>query len=106
MRVLLDESIPIDFVRDLSSLDAQTVIGLGWAGLKNGALLKQAAGQFDVLVTMDKNLRFQQNLSAHTIGVVLIRAHSNRIDDLRPLVSHILAAVAESEPGEIRIVGA
>ena len=105
MRVLLDESIPIDFAQDLSALDAQTVIGLGWAGLKNGALLRQAAGQFEVLVTMDKNLQFQQNLSAHAIGVVLIRAHSNRIDALRPFVSQILAAVAASEPGEIRIVG-
>lgn len=106
MRVLLDESIPVDFARDLSALDAQTVIGLGWAGLKNGALLREAAGQFDVLVTMDKNLQFQQNLAAHDIGVVLIRAHSNRINDLRPLVSQILAAIAASQPGEIRIVGA
>ncbi len=56
MRVLLDESIPIDVARDLTGLDAQTVIGVGWAGLKNGALLRQAAGRFDVLVTMDKNL--------------------------------------------------
>lgn len=106
MRVLLDESIPIDFARDLSAIDAQTVIGLGWAGLKNGALLGEAAGRFDVLVTMDKNLQFQQNLAAHAIGVVLIRAHSNRINDLRPLVSQILAAIAASQLGEIRIVGA
>lgn len=106
MRVLLDESIPIDFARDLQELDAQTVVGLGWAGLKNGALLRQAVGQFQVLVTMDKNLQFQQNLAAHAIGVVLIRARSNRIDDLRPLVPQIINAVAASEPGNIRIVGA
>ena len=106
MRVLLDESIPVDFARDLTELDPQTVIGLGWAGLKNSALLRQAAGQFQVLVTMDKNLQFQQNLAAHAIGVVLIRAHSNRIDDLRPLVPQIREAVAASEPGKIRVVGA
>lgn len=105
MRVLLDESIPIDFARDLSSFDAQTVIGVGWPGLKNGALLRQAAGQFDVLITMDKNLQFQQNLAAHAIAVVLIRAHSNRINDLRRLVPQILAAVAESAPGLIRVLG-
>ena len=106
MRVLLDESIPIDFALDLPGLQAQTVIGLGWAGLKNGALLRQAVGQFEVLITMDKNLQFQQNLAAHAIAVVLIRARSNRIDDLRPFVPQILAAVAASEPGTIRVVGA
>ena len=106
MRVLLDESIPIDFALDLPALKAQTVIGLGWAGLKNGALLRQAAGQFEVLITMDKNLQFQQNLAAHAIAVVLIRARSNRIEDLRPLVPQILTAVAASEPGSLRIVGA
>ena len=106
MRVLLDESIPFDFARELAGLDTQTVIGLGWAGLTNGDLLRQAAGRFQVLVTMDKNLRFQQNLAAHEIGVVLIRAHSSRIDDLRPLVPQIREAVAASEPGKIRVVGA
>ena len=98
MRVLLDESIPIDFAFDLRELEAQTVIGLGWAGVKNGALLRQAVGQFQVLITMDKNLQFQQNLAAHAIAVVLIRARSNRVDDLRPLVPQILAAVAATEP--------
>ena len=84
MRVLLDESIPIDFAREVRELDAATVIGLGWAGLKNGALLRQAVGQFAGLVTMDKNLQYQQNLAAHAIAIVLIRARSNRIHDLRP----------------------
>jgi hypothetical protein len=106
VRVLLDESIPIDFAQDLKELQASTVIGLGWAGLKNGALLRQATGKFDVLVTMDKNLQFQQNLAAHAIGVVLIRARSNRIDDLRPLVPQIVAAVAATRPGKIGVVGA
>ena len=55
---------------------------------------------------MDKNLQFQQNLAAHSIADVLIRARSNRIHDLRPLVPLILAAVAASEPGTIRIVSA
>ena len=105
MRVLLDESIPIDFAADLKELGAQTVSGLGWAGLKNGALLRRATGEFDVLVTMDKNLQFQQNLAAYAIGVILVRARSNRIDDLRPLVPQILDALAGAESGKVRIVG-
>ena len=106
MRVLLDESIPIDFADDLTGLDAQTVVGLGWAGLKNGVLLRRATGQFQVLVTMDKNLQYQQNLAALAIGVILVCARSNRIGDLRPLVPQILDAVALVEPGKIRFVGA
>ena len=106
MRVLLDESIPVDFAKELNAFDVQTVIGLGWAGLKNGALLQRAAGQFKALVTMDKNLRFQQNLAAHDIAVILVRAPSNRISDLRPLVSQIVDAVRKSEPGKLLAVGA
>lgn len=106
MRVLLDESIPVDFAQDLKTVGARTVSELGWAGLKNGALLRQAAGQFQVLVTMDKNLRFQQNLAAHPLGVVLIRAHSNRVADLRPLVPKIVEAIAAVKPGQILAVGA
>lgn len=55
---------------------------------------------------MDKNLQFQQNLAAHAIAIVLIRAQSNRIDDLLPLAPQIIGAVAVSEPGKIRVVGA
>jgi hypothetical protein len=106
VRVLLNESIPIDFALDLRDLDPATVIGLGWAGLKNGALLRQAVGQFAVLITMDKNLQFQQNLTAHTIAAVLIRARSNRIEDLRPLVPQIVRAVAACRPGQLSVVGA
>lgn len=106
MRVLLDESIPVDFAQELTGLDAQSVAGLGWAGLKNGALLREAAGTFQVLLTMDRNLQFQQNLAAYDIAVVLVRARSNRIADLKPLVPQILAAVASSEPGKLSVAGA
>ena len=106
MRVLLDESIPVDFAKELPGLATYTVIGLGWAGLANGALLRRATGQYDVLVTMDKNLQFQQNLAAHPVAVILVRAHSNRLDDLRPLVPQILSAVSAAMPGKIHVVGA
>jgi hypothetical protein len=62
VRVLLDESIPIDFALDLRELEAQTVIGLGWAGLKNGALLRHAVGQFQVLITMDRTCSSSRTL--------------------------------------------
>jgi predicted nuclease of predicted toxin-antitoxin system len=59
MRVLLDENLPLDLARDLSGHDVQTVVGLGWEGVKNGELLRRAAGHSDALVTMDRNLEFQ-----------------------------------------------
>lgn len=106
MRVLLDESLPHDLAAELGGHDIQTVVGVGWAGLQNGELLRRAPGQFDVFVTMDQNIPFQQNVPALRVGVVLIRAPSNRMADLRPLVPALLGALDGIQPGELRRVGA
>lgn len=106
MRVLLDESLPHDLAAELRTHDVQTVVGVGWAGVQNGELLRRAPGQFDVFVTMDQNIPFQQNVTALRIGVVLIRARSSRMADLRPLVSALLGALDGIGPGELRRVGA
>ncbi|MBS0181162.1 MAG: hypothetical protein JSS39_02060 [Nitrospira sp.] len=74
----------------LSGHDAQTVSGLGWDGVKNGELLCRMQGTFDALVTMDRNLPHQQNLAVQPFGIVLIKAPSNRMVHLRPLVFEIL----------------
>lgn len=106
VRVLLDESLPHDLVAELRGHDVQTVVGAGWAGLQNGELLRRARGQFDVFVTMDQNIPFQQNVPALKVGVVVIRAASNRMADLRPLVPALLAAPDGIQPGELRHIGA
>jgi predicted nuclease of predicted toxin-antitoxin system len=106
MRVLLDENLPLDLARDLLGHDVQTVVGLGWEGVKNGELLRRAAGHFDVLVTMDRNLEFQQSLARQPFGVVLATAASNRMLHLRPIVPAILAALHSLRPGELRRVSA
>lgn len=106
MRVLLDESLPHDLAAELRSYDVQTVVGAGWAGLQNGELLRRAPGQFDVFVTMDQNIPFQQNVPILKVGVVVIRAASNRMADLRPLVPALLAALDGIQPSELRRVGA
>ena len=79
--------------------------GRGWAGIKNGELLRRMSGHYDVLVTMDRNIVFQQNVSTLSFGMVVVRAPSNRMRDLRPLVPSILAAVAAVKPGLIQRVG-
>jgi len=106
VRVLLDENLPVDLALALSAHDAKTVIGRGWSGIKNGELLARAAGHFDAFLTMDTNLEFQQALAKRPFGVLLIRAPSNRMVHLRPLVPAIQRALEGIKPGEIRRVGA
>jgi hypothetical protein len=78
---------------------------MGWAGVKNGELLRRAAGLFDVLLTMDRNLKHQQPLADQPFGVILVRAPSNRIADLAPLIPELLEALDSIKPGELRRVG-
>jgi hypothetical protein len=101
VRVLLDENLP----HDLTGHSVSTVQGLGWAGTKNGALLKRASGLIDALVTMDRNLEHQQDVSVLPFGVVVVGAPSNRVPDLTPLVPEMLAALDRIGPGKIEHVG-
>ena len=106
MRVLLDEHVPVDLARELVGHDVDTVVGRGWAGIKNGDLLRRMSGHHDVLITMDRGLEFQQPISTFPFGVVVVRAASNRLHHLRPLVPAILAAIDASTPGQLQSVGA
>lgn len=106
MRVLLDENIPVELAGLLTDHQVQTVSGLGWQGLKNGELIQRAAGQFDAFVTMDRNIEHQQLLAGQPFGVVLLRARSNRMVHLRPLVAALERAVTDLKPGQIVRVGA
>ena len=80
MRVPLDENLPADLAAELDGLDAATVVGEGWDGIKNGELLRRIAGRFDALLTMDRNLQHQQDLTRLSFGILLVRAPSNRGD--------------------------
>jgi predicted nuclease of predicted toxin-antitoxin system len=106
MRILLDENIPIDFAAELPGHDVSTVVGLGWSGLLNGDLMQHARGRYDVFVTLDRNIEFQQNISALPFGVIILRAVSNRMIHLRPLVPAVLFAVSAAKPGQLKKVGA
>ena len=106
MRLLLDECVPKRLKRELPGHDARTVQDLGWAGIKNGALLSLANGQFDALLTVDQGIEYQQNLSGLSISVVVMMAPSNDVDDLRPLLPGVEEALAKLRPGEITRVGA
>ena len=79
---------------------------MGWTAITNGELLALASKHFDVFVTVDRNLSFQQNLGAFGIGVVVLQARSNRLADLTPLMPRVIAAIEGVHPGVVALVGA
>ena len=101
MRLLLDECVDRRLARDIVGHEVSTVGDLGWAGVKNGALLARAAGQFDVFVTVDRNLAFQQRIEGLPFAVVVFHARSNRLFDLQPLVHTLLRVLPTLQPGEV-----
>ena len=102
MRVLLDECLPAGLRRDLPGHDVTTVQRMGWAGTRNGALLPLVAGAgFAAFVTIDRGIEFQQRVAALPFGVVALRAPSNDIADLRPLMPAVLAALPALAPGHL-----
>lgn len=102
MRILLDEQLPRKLALKMIGHEVHTVQKEGWAGLKNGELLRRAAqAGFEVFVTSDQNLAFQQNLARSPLGVIVLVAPSNAMEDLEPLVPRILAAISESHAGKL-----
>lgn len=106
MRVLLDENLPHDLISELGGHEIVTVQGLGWVGVENGELLRRAAGRVDAFLTMDRRLEHEQDLGALSFGVVVIRARSNRMQDLGPLIGAVTAALTRIGPGNVERVGA
>ena len=105
MRLLLDECVPKRLKRELLGHEVQTVQDMGWAGIKNGALLKLADEQFDALLTVDQGIEYQQDLSGLRVSVVVMLAASNDVDDLRPLLPGVEQALASLRTGETMRVG-
>lgn len=104
MRVLLDACVPKGLRRSLSGHQVRTAPEMGWGDLDNGDLLDAMTSHFDALVTVDKNLPHQQQIRDRPIGVVVLRAKSNRLSDLLPLVPDLLAALSTLQAGAVKEV--
>lgn len=104
MRILLDECIDRRFAREIIGYDVKTVPQMGWAGVKNDKLLALVAEEFDVFVTVDRNLSFQQNLPQFDIAVVVLQAPSNSLAALKPLALKLLAVLNSANKGQVTIV--
>lgn len=99
MKILLDESVPRLLKVRLPHLDISTVQELGWAGIRNGELLQRADTRFDVLVTADQNLRYQQNLSGRKLAVLVLP--SNQVPAVTQLLLQVEVALTTIQPGTL-----
>lgn len=104
--MLLDECVDRRLAVSISGHDVKTVPEAGWAGVKNGELLSRAEGGFDVLVTVDRNLPFQQDLSRLSVAVIVLQARSNRLTDLQALIPQLLTALPNAKRGDVTWVEA
>ena len=105
MRLLIDECLPRALKRLFPEHECRTVQEMGWSGKKNGILLALADGKFDVLVTIDQKLEYQQDLANRKIALLVISARSNQIEDLQPALPAALDALRSIRPGSIIRVG-
>ena len=104
MKVLLDECVTRYLKRDFTGHEVLTVEETGLKGLKNGRLLQAASGQWDVLVTVDQNLEYQQNLKTLAIAVIVLKAKRGTYPMLKPLMAQVLVTLEKIKPGEIIVV--
>jgi predicted nuclease of predicted toxin-antitoxin system len=104
MRVLLDACVPRGLRDSLPNHDVRTAPEMGWGDLDNGDLLDAMVGHFDVLLTVDKRLPHEQRVADRPFGVVVLRAKSNRLADLLPLVSQVQVVLSSLQAGEVKEV--
>ena len=102
--MLLDECVTRYLKRDFTGRDVFTVEEAGLKGLKNGRLLQAMSSHFDVLVTVDQNLQYQQNLSAYALAVVVLKARRSTSPMLKPLMPELLERLETIKPGEVIVI--
>ena len=100
MRILFDQGTPVPLRHELVGHDVATAFEVGWAGLSNGELLRRAEGRFDLLITTDQNLQYQQNLTGRRLAILVLPTTS--WPRLAPHAREIAAAASTMQPGEYR----
>jgi len=106
MRVLLDECVPRQLARALTGFHVRTTQQMGWAGVKNGALVELASGEFDALFTVDKDFGGTAASAAARLGIVILVAGTTDPVLLAPHMPAVAAALGRVRPGEVLTVGA
>ena len=104
MKILLDECVDRRLARDLVGHSVSTAQKMGWSGIKNGELLARAQKDFDIFITVDRQISTQQNLTKFDIAVVLVRARSNRLEDMQRLAPELLKTLGRAIPRTLTTV--
>jgi len=105
MKILVDECLPRALKHKFPDHECRTVREMGWSGQKNGALLALAESEFDVLITIDQSIEHQQQLARRHIALLILKALSNQIEDLEPILPDVQAALLQIRPGSVIRVG-
>lgn len=100
-KVLLDSCVPRPFKREVRPHRVDHTSEIGWQDLDDRPLLEHADGAYDVLITTDRNLPYQQNLSRYELAVIILIARTNRLEELLPLVPGVLESLDSIQPGEL-----
>jgi predicted nuclease of predicted toxin-antitoxin system len=101
MKILIDECLPRKLKRELTDHDVTTIPEAGWAGRKNGELLRLMAEVYDVFITVDSNMQYQQMLNDLQVGFIVLSAHNNKLETLLPLMPDVRAALEAIQPGQV-----
>lgn len=101
MKIFLDHYVPKRLLHLLTEHEVRTAYQMGWAAKKNGELLKLVEGEFEVFLTVDRNLRYQQNFASSQLTVIVLIAASNQYDDLAPLIPQVKMALSGLAPGSV-----
>lgn len=101
MKILIDECLPRRLKQLLPEYDVQTVPEVGWAGKKNGELLALMSGVYDVFITVDNNMQYQQVLKDVPIGFIVLSAHNNKLETLIPLMAGTKVALETIVAGQV-----
>jgi predicted nuclease of predicted toxin-antitoxin system len=101
MKLLLDECLPRKLKGALPGHEVKTVPEMGWAGIENGELLPLIESKFDAFITIDGNMRYQQNMSGRSFALIVLKAGDNTIETLLPLMPQVLAALPSLVPEQI-----
>jgi len=104
MKILVDECVDWRLMRDLKDHETRSVKQAGWEHLDDGEILRVASREFDVFLTVDKDLPYQQNVASFDIAVIVLRARKTRLADLRALLGMLRDALATPRSGEVRVL--
>ena len=104
LKILVDECLDRRLALEIPDFYVRTVVQMGWSGLKNGKLLTNAQELFDIFVTSDRNLSFQQNLTKYKIAVIVLCPKTDQLDNLKLLVPSLLKALSDPKVGQAEYI--